>query len=395
MNNEKNIIYCSRCGAEMEARSRYCMKCGNLNESHPDNDKYSKVLKKANKGTNGYQIGSGRKLFGRGPDKSGVNMLSEKNANKKIFIIFNVIVIAVLCLISLLSLLKMEELSFNAFLNTGVMVNFIFVGIFSMFFVSNQILFIKIDEYWWGSLIPFYNFYLLSQAVFGNGLFFIMIFIPVVNIFYLLVLYYKLGASFGKSGFLTAILPIIMIPIIAFGSSAYNGVYYVDDDSKDALEKTYGPYRKFADFSGFLILLGILGFLLTNNNYITFGEKGRNMQIVAGSEITVRKVKKAVESGKVLCKDVNDYNTSIKHNGTYYFYSEDFFYEYGFKSSLIDESMGYVKVVNNNGKYSYFISITAGKLGLPETGEKDISVDVVKENYKVKKPNGIMCRLAK
>ena len=50
MDEKENIIYCSRCGAEMPANSRYCMKCGNLNEHHPDNNKYSKILN-GNKGT--------------------------------------------------------------------------------------------------------------------------------------------------------------------------------------------------------------------------------------------------------------------------------------------------------------------------------------------------------
>ena len=49
MDEKENVIYCSRCGSEMSANSRYCMKCGNLNENHPDNNKYSKIFKKTNK----------------------------------------------------------------------------------------------------------------------------------------------------------------------------------------------------------------------------------------------------------------------------------------------------------------------------------------------------------
>ena len=35
--NAADLITCSRCGSEMKKDSRYCMKCGNLNYSHEDN----------------------------------------------------------------------------------------------------------------------------------------------------------------------------------------------------------------------------------------------------------------------------------------------------------------------------------------------------------------------
>ena len=32
-------MICPRCGAEMDPKQRYCMKCGALNYDHPDNQK--------------------------------------------------------------------------------------------------------------------------------------------------------------------------------------------------------------------------------------------------------------------------------------------------------------------------------------------------------------------
>ena len=49
MNESKDkgyIIYCSRCGAEMNSNSRYCMKCGNLNYNHSANANMKSIKKK-------------------------------------------------------------------------------------------------------------------------------------------------------------------------------------------------------------------------------------------------------------------------------------------------------------------------------------------------------------
>ena len=60
MDNKDYTIYCSRCGAEMKASSRYCMKCGNLNYDHPDNASMKKILGKEQKEASSYQVGSGK-----------------------------------------------------------------------------------------------------------------------------------------------------------------------------------------------------------------------------------------------------------------------------------------------------------------------------------------------
>jgi len=46
--NKVDIIRCSRCGAEMKSDVRYCMKCGNLNYSHPDNVSMRPYIKDVN-----------------------------------------------------------------------------------------------------------------------------------------------------------------------------------------------------------------------------------------------------------------------------------------------------------------------------------------------------------
>ena len=395
MNNEENVIYCSRCGSPMNAGSRYCMKCGNLNENHPENDKYSKILKKTNKDNN-YQIGSGKKLFDKGNNKSGVSFITEKNTQsvRLKFIIFNVIVIAILCGISLVPLLSIiDSFSLDAVLQSGVCLNLFLVGLFSIFFVSMQILFIKINEYWWASFIPFYNFYILSKVVFNKGWLFILMFIPGVNIIYMIVLYYALGKAFHKSGILTVILGPIMIAIISFGSSAYNGIYYVVDSSPNALEKTYGSYRRFAEFSIFILFIGGVGLFFSNNSLSTLTNGKDELSIIGGANIAINNVKKAIMKDKVTCYDENGIEVSIYTNGNYYFYSDDFLYDYSFKSNLIYTSNGYVKVVSNTGNFQYYVAYSADEYGIPETSKDELSADKVQKNLVIQKPNGIMCTI--
>ena len=392
MDEKENVIYCSRCGSEMSANSRYCMKCGNLNENHPDNNKYSKIFKKTNKDNN-YQIGSGKMILNGNKDKSGVNFITEKNNNtyRRIFIIVNVVIMLLACLISLIPLLSVSEFNINEILKCGVLTNLLLVGIFSLFFVSIQILFIKLDEFWWKGLIPFYNFYILSEILFKKKWLFVLLFIPGVNIVYLLVLYYKLGESFGKSGLLSAIFGPIMIAIIAFGSSAYNGIYYVVDASQDALEKTYGSYRRFAEFIIFLLLIGIIG--LFANFYFSSGGNKDELSMIGGADLAISKVKKAVKNNKVICEDFYDNEISINNNGVYYFYSDDFLYDYSFRSNLVGESKGYVKVVNENGKYTYYVSYSNDSFGLKEVSKDELSPEYVEKGFVVNKPNGIMCTI--
>ena len=60
MNDDELITYCSRCGAEMKKSARYCLKCGNLNYDHPDNEKYKKFEKHS--GSMFYRVGSKKSI---------------------------------------------------------------------------------------------------------------------------------------------------------------------------------------------------------------------------------------------------------------------------------------------------------------------------------------------
>ena len=37
-------MFCPRCGAQIDPKQRYCMKCGALNYDHPDNQKMKQYI---------------------------------------------------------------------------------------------------------------------------------------------------------------------------------------------------------------------------------------------------------------------------------------------------------------------------------------------------------------
>lgn len=87
-------------------------------------------------------------------------------------------------------------------------------------------IFAKANHPGWASIIPLYNMYTLFDIAWGNGLLFLLLCIPFVNFVVGIIVYVKLAAAFGKSGGFAVgliFLPIIFLPILAFGNSIYQG----------------------------------------------------------------------------------------------------------------------------------------------------------------------------
>ena len=85
----------------------------------------------------------------------------------------------------------------------------------------------KAGEPGWASIVPFYCNYVLFKIAMGNGWLFLLLFVPVVNIVFGIMVYFKLASAFGKGvgfGFGLLFLTPIFILILAFGSAEYIGV---------------------------------------------------------------------------------------------------------------------------------------------------------------------------
>ena len=125
-------------------------------------------------------------------------------------------------------------------LAVGGVALFIYALVIIALSVAMWKLFKKAGYQGWESLVPIYSAYVLSDIVFGNGLYFLICFIPVVGWIYPLVLYFKLAEVYNKSsafGLGLVFLSPIFLLLLAFDSN----LYYSGPSSR-AVAAGYGSY---------------------------------------------------------------------------------------------------------------------------------------------------------
>lgn len=93
-------------------------------------------------------------------------------------------------------------------------------------------IFVKMGRKWWEAIIPFYNMYVLAEKTFGNGWWFLLMFVSIIPVVgYILGLLVtiiwslRLGKSFGKStGFCVGLILLspIFTMIMGFDDSVYS-----------------------------------------------------------------------------------------------------------------------------------------------------------------------------
>lgn len=87
-------------------------------------------------------------------------------------------------------------------------------------------IFTKAGKPGWAALIPFYNVLVLLKIIDRPPWWLIFLFIPVVNVIFNILITMELVSAFGKDmlmGILTAVLPFIGFPLLAFGDAQYEG----------------------------------------------------------------------------------------------------------------------------------------------------------------------------
>ncbi|MCQ2567528.1 MAG: DUF5684 domain-containing protein [Mogibacterium sp.] len=85
----------------------------------------------------------------------------------------------------------------------------------------------------WRGVIPVYNYYKIFQIITGNGLMFLLCFIPFVGN---IVMGYFMAKAFGKGqGFMIGLmfLPFIFVPMLGFDDSRYYGPMGFGDPRTD------------------------------------------------------------------------------------------------------------------------------------------------------------------
>lgn len=85
----------------------------------------------------------------------------------------------------------------------------------------------------WKTLVPLYNIYLLVKIAGSSGWLILGFFIPIINIFVPVYIYYRFARNFGKGklfSVFTGLLPYFAVPVIGFDSSNYTGSYRIEND---------------------------------------------------------------------------------------------------------------------------------------------------------------------
>ena len=218
-----DIIFCAKCGGEMKKTARYCMKCGNLNYAHPDNESMKQYAWQSIK--QGHFI-SGANIDKDEPLTMGANSVSNHNPFKPC-LITNIIIFVLLTIVFLIPvLLTGEGLGYAIFV-------LLFMGYMFLLSYSSQCILIKGGQPWWSAFVPIYGSYTSFAVSMGNGWFFLLGLIPIVNIIVGFLSLFMLGKRFYKSGLLTMLFPFVMIPVIGLDKESEMSIFVKNDSLPD------------------------------------------------------------------------------------------------------------------------------------------------------------------
>lgn len=99
-------------------------------------------------------------------------------------------------------------------------------ALFGVYIAAFWMIFTKAGEPGWAAIVPIYNTIVLLKIVGRPSWWIFLMFIPFVNLVFLIIAYNDLSKSFGKDpGFTVGLilLPFIFFPILGFGSARYLG----------------------------------------------------------------------------------------------------------------------------------------------------------------------------
>src|SRR5437016_8266038 len=125
------------------------------------------------------------------------------------------------------SLLAQVEYSYSSQGKPPGPIFWIFYTVFTILIIAAWWkIFSKAGQPGWASIIPIYNLYIWCKIVGRPGWWILLMLIPFVNIIVGIILCIDMAKSFGKGagfGIGLALLGVIFIPILGFGSAQYQG----------------------------------------------------------------------------------------------------------------------------------------------------------------------------
>lgn len=269
---EEEKIICSRCGAEMKKSQRCCIKCGNINYSHPDN---ASMLKYASNGANNsYVVGSGAVVSPTVSTSidSKFNYTVSSNVGSKTTCVFTNVFLFILSAIGMfLVIYNTGDNIVDVLTSLNFMIAILALSVWGLTLISLQFLFMKANKPWWGVFVPIYSLYAYFDITMENGWLFLLGFIPGVNFIVYLIASFNLGKKFGYPGLFSLLLLPIAIVVMGFNTATcYEGVYYIpeENNSKDGkLGKDYKVNKFILIFYGVIavVCIGMIAYYCYTN----------------------------------------------------------------------------------------------------------------------------------
>ena len=361
--------FCPRCNSEMNPNSRYCMKCGYLNPSDPNNQGMNKFI--SNDKSQVYQVGSGQNIVQNGNQIA--TSIANNTGNRLVCFLINYLIYIGIVGLSSFLIIGNNITDFN-YIKDSYLPYIVFVtSIVFLYVYSMELIFMKCNKKWWYALIPFYGLFVLCDIVFRKKWLGIILLIPIIGQIFFIVVLYKLATKFKCSGLLTVLFPIIFIPLMGFGSRLYEGISYINNDK--TMENDYR--RKKIFFISLMVFLILSSVLLFWSNIIDIRGKAsklKNYYYVFATEQIVNKTKQLAKENYLECDDYK-YNPD---SGIYYvWYADIGEVAYIPLHSYMDEISGYVIIDNNSGSSKYYVTLSDGKFGYPETLFSDVKIDTI------------------
>ncbi len=374
MNVDDNapVVYCSRCGAEMKSNSRYCMKCGNLNYDHSANQDMRKYIKEENKKS--YEVGSGNFIVNDNGSNNVQVSIANNTGNTILCFLVNYGIFLFLLGISFL-LCCHGNFSFKSIISSYFPLVMVVLSVIFIYIYAFELIFIKCNRRWWSSFIPVYRYAILSDVIFHKKWLGLLVIVPIVGEIFLLVLFYQLGKKFRYNGLLTILFLVIYIPFMGFGNHLFEGRQFISETEKNSVEKEYKRKRIFFVTCFLVFALGVSSFVYLNQSHVKSGANAvKNYYYVYAGRQFVNRVKE-----KIGVKEIECYGGAYSpDNGVYYFT----YYTVG-KVTLLpfyifrEPISGYVKVVNENGQSSFYVSVWDSNVGYEEKLVSELKTDDV------------------
>lgn len=298
---EEPTYICSKCGNVVKMSSRYCMKCGQLNYSHPDNQQFTQNRNVQNN-TTYYQVGGGQVITDSN-NNGLVTSLATQTGSIVVCFLINYFLYLLLVAGGSYFLLQDMEISIPIIVASKVPLLLISLSLLFLYNYSFQLLFVKCNKKWWTALIPIYNIIILSEIAFRNKLLGLLIFVPIIGEIYLFALFYKIGKKFRFNEIISILFFPIAVVFMVFGNYYYDGHIYTEGDKY--LEKDYKLKKIFLSTSIFLLLVGIIMLIVANVTAIKgYAGKVDNYYYVSVAKKIVNKTKSKTENKRVSCRDV-------------------------------------------------------------------------------------------